>query len=316
MGVVGYGVANGLAVLPGSPALHFFLIIVCITLLGYLEGSQVAILALENLDYDAYFEDYPSGVKTMDLCLGMSEGIKKYLCGRQFFVVFAVFVMAQVSTFPDFPHEGMPDWLFTVLIRTGLAGALTVLMWGQLMPQILASDYPLQWCNLPFLRAVIYGCLGFEATGVTNSSWLLSSATKSIGGAKQLEYKERITSQYASTASLGADEEKGQGSLKGKSDIESIDWATVLAAAQHGTVLKTGEFVELKKPMDAQLYGKYPSPEDLRKYLSERGQAVPNFLLPRDHPSYVPAHLVALSSTVQKLEERLSSPSRGGAFEF
>lgn len=44
------GVSGGHAVMPASPAVLFAIMIGCVTLLGYLEGLQVAILALEKAD--------------------------------------------------------------------------------------------------------------------------------------------------------------------------------------------------------------------------------------------------------------------------
>ena len=68
--------------------------------------------------------------------------MQRFLVGRQFFVVFVVFLCAQITTYPSLPSFGLPSWAFTVLIDTGLPGALVVLIFGQLMPQLLAATHP------------------------------------------------------------------------------------------------------------------------------------------------------------------------------
>ena len=44
---------------------------------------------------------------------------RRFLVGRQFFVIFVVFLTAQVTTYPTFPDMGMPEVLFVILIETG-----------------------------------------------------------------------------------------------------------------------------------------------------------------------------------------------------
>ena len=115
--------------------------------------------------------------------------------GRQFFVVFVVFLCAQLTTYADMPQGSIPDWLWTLVIETGCArgasarhraprrtvplhargrcrdpalplvltvislrrtracarslpGALVVLAFGQLIPQLVAATHPVALMNL------------------------------------------------------------------------------------------------------------------------------------------------------------------------
>jgi len=324
MTVIFYGVGAGLALLPGPVALHFVLLFGCVTLLAYLEGLQVAILALENLDYTVYRENYPSGCKLMDRAT-QPDAVKKFLCGRQFFVVFVVFLMAQLTTFPDFPSGGMPEWLFILCIDTGLSGALFVLMWGQLLPQITAADYPLQFCGLPGSMAVLYLCLGFEFLGVTDVSWLLAAGAATVSGAEPKAYKKRernadgtwktaeqtAAQQKDASDPVGpfAEQLSGPSEYDAVEDYTNIKWEAIFDTAQKADPLQGGVTSAQKKFSVHDTVNSYPSPPELAKYLMEHNQPVPRFLLPVTHPMHIPPHLVAAAELLkQNFVEESATP--------
>lgn len=64
------------------------------------------------------------------------------------------------------------------MIQTGLPGALVVLAFGQLMPQLIAATHPITFMNLHGAHTVINIALTFESVGVTHFSWLLTAALK------------------------------------------------------------------------------------------------------------------------------------------
>jgi hypothetical protein len=103
--------------------------------------------------------------------------VQRFLIGRQFFVVFVVFLSAQLTTYPTLELP-LPSWLFTFLIETGLPGCLVVLAFGQLMPQLVASTHPITMMGLPFSWATIQMALMFETLGVTHFSWVLTFIVK------------------------------------------------------------------------------------------------------------------------------------------
>ena len=57
--IIVYGIGAGHAALPGPPYVHYLILIGCVVLLAYLEGLQVAILALENVPPEVFREEYP-----------------------------------------------------------------------------------------------------------------------------------------------------------------------------------------------------------------------------------------------------------------
>jgi len=142
-----------------------------------LEGLQICILALERVNGDlfAHRKRAFSNHKLATRYDGLN--VQRFLIGRQFFVVFVVFLSAQLTTYPTLELP-LPSWLFTFLIETGLPGCLVVLAFGQLMPQLIASTHPITMMGLPFSYGTIQMALMFEAMGVTHFSWVLTFIVK------------------------------------------------------------------------------------------------------------------------------------------
>jgi len=101
--------------------------------------------------------------------------VKKFLVGRQFFVIFVVFLIAQLTSFPGIPPDfaGMPPLMVLVLIQTGLPGVALTLTVGQLISQIYVEEFTMQFLNLPGCEFCIRLSLYTEYIGVCNTSWLL-----------------------------------------------------------------------------------------------------------------------------------------------
>eukprot|EP00808_Paulinella_micropora_P000203 g46702.t1 len=281
--VIFYGIGKGLALLPGPVVAHFIILFVALTLLGYLEGLQVAVLALQNLEYNAVREKYPSGCKLMDKAI-QPEVIKKFLTGRQFMTVFIVFLIAQLTTFPDFPQGPLPNWLFILVIQTGLAGALFILLLGQLLTRITGSVYPMQFCNLPGARAVFWACLGLEFLGITEASWLFAGSIRWMLGLKILKFSQRKKEEPVSMDNLREVDASPAGVYNhlapDNSDYRSVDWNTIFEQAQ-----KSGQHNSKYNGVISQLNG-FPNAEALSKVFLEQGKPLPRFLLPESHPMH------------------------------
>ena len=175
--LVVYAIGEGYAQLPGPPLVLYIIFVSVLVLLAYLEGLQVAILALEHIDPESLRDKYPRAYKTQKLAMARQGlNVQRFLVGRQFFVVFVVFLCAQLTTYPTMPMHGVPEWAFIAVIDTGLPGAFIVLAFGQLMPQLIAASHPKTFMNMYFTREVVLIALGFESVGITHFSWLLASA--------------------------------------------------------------------------------------------------------------------------------------------
>eukprot|EP00808_Paulinella_micropora_P024214 g60815.t1 len=286
--VIFYGIGEGMALLPGPVVAHFIILAIALTLLGYLEGLQVAVLALQNLEYSVVRDRYPSGCKLMDKAI-QPEVIKKFLTGRQFMTVFIVFLIAQLTTFPHFPQGPLPDWLFILVIQTGLAGALFILLLGQLLTRITGSVYPMQFCNLPGARYVFWACLGLEALGITEASWLFCGSIRWMLGLKLLKFSQRKKETPVSMENLREVDASPAGAYnhlaQNNSDYRSIDWNSIFEQAQ-----KSGVQASKYDGVISQLNG-FPNAEVLSKLFLEQGESLPRFMLPESHPMHIPPYL-------------------------
>jgi hypothetical protein len=66
---------------------------------------QVAILALEHTSAETFKASAPRAYATLCLATaGRGLNVQRFLVGRQFFVVFVVFLCAQLTTYPTLPR--------------------------------------------------------------------------------------------------------------------------------------------------------------------------------------------------------------------
>ena len=183
LGLILYCLAKNYAALPGEPWLHYILFFFSLILLAYLEGLQVAILSLEHVS-PTTFPPHAIRARASHRLATAQRGlnVQRFLVGRQFFVVFVVFLAAQLTTYPGLPKDAMPKWLYVAVINTGLPGALVVLAFGQLMPQLIAATHPVTMMNCIGSYQVISLALGFEFIGITHFSWALAEMVKKLCG--------------------------------------------------------------------------------------------------------------------------------------
>lgn len=115
------------SVLQIHPAVNFLLLFLALTLLAYVEALHYACVAVEKWDMTKYAEKFPRAVKCHAL-VDTPEKVKKFLVGRQFFVIFVVFLIAQITSFEHMPSDfgGMPPVLITILLKTGLPGIFVI----------------------------------------------------------------------------------------------------------------------------------------------------------------------------------------------
>lgn len=166
---------------------------------------------------------YPRTYKVHEL-VNRPDNVKRFIIGRQFFTVLVVFVLAQVTTFPDWSNSGYDPVLFFIVVQSGLVGVLVALAFGQLLPELLAAEYPLKFLNLRPCYPIVYISLVFDWFGVGHAAWAVffsgqalfnpklsseknnSSATAAAGGggatAMEMRVAERPTSVRVKSAEL------------------------------------------------------------------------------------------------------------------
>ena len=186
------GIAAGessLTLLYGAPIwLAFTILLLALLLLGSLEGTQIAIVALTDKKVASFSKRHPRGCRAIKMVQSKSE-VERYLAGRQFFVIFVVFVIAQVTSFPqidvlpftEIQIGSLPQVVIFLGFKLGLFGALLVLWVAQLLPQFVANKNPLLFLDLLGMPEVIRMCLLLESVGPTKpASWLAAAQREEL----------------------------------------------------------------------------------------------------------------------------------------
>jgi len=180
--IIFYGMASGHARFPGPPWLHVLLFLFMVTLLGHLEGLQVALLRFEAIyDAEAFRESHPHVYRSVQATKG-SEQMNDFLCGRQVCVILSAFMVAQLTTFSSLtslPLLGeLPGWFKNAFFWTGLPGALVVVAIGQLVPQLIAELHPLALLKQPLSPYVVKAALALQRLGLTHFAVLVAMLAK------------------------------------------------------------------------------------------------------------------------------------------
>merc|ERR1711992_312143 len=136
-----------------------------------------SILELKTLNPDYYKDSHPTAYKLGQLaCKG--DNIERFLMGRQVFVVCSVFFAAKLTTIHGREEDGflfyVPPWVQATFLETGLLACVVVVIVAQLMPQIVASIYPVQFLELLVMRPAYWACIILETTGLTHFCWVLA----------------------------------------------------------------------------------------------------------------------------------------------
>jgi hypothetical protein len=193
--IIFYGISIEAYVLPSPPGGTYIIFFVFLTLLFYLEGLMIAIVATQYWDKESFKEAYPRAYLCHEL-VNRPDNVKRFIIGRQFCTVLTNFVLGQVTTMDAFPSDGYNPIGFYIIVKSGLVGVLVVLAFAQLMPELLAAEYPLRFMNLYGSYSVLCTSLIFDAIGVGHCAWAIYFVTRSFCCKKamieaKLENKEK-----------------------------------------------------------------------------------------------------------------------------
>jgi len=166
-------------------------------IMGYLEGSQIAILALEKAppkvvkrtNRDAYF-----GHKLTQ----QRDNVRRYLLGRQFMVVFVDFIAAH---------------------SMGLGGLGILVPVSQLYPQLLAATNPIWFMGTWGSKGVLLLALIMEFLGFCHFSWGLFTAFIVL---RKL-FRGKDAAENADVGSVGQAVDISGGSGLSEEDMQAVD---------------------------------------------------------------------------------------------
>jgi len=204
--IIMYGIAKGESVLPVPVSVCFILFFATMIGLFYLEGLMIAIgkhaglvwsgvvpwvvfvclcvltvvlqrfavVGTQYWDKETWRTVYPRTYALHEL-VNRPDNVKRFIIGRQFFTVLVVFLLAQVATFPEWESDGYDPVLFFITVQSGLVGVLVTLAFGQLLPELLAAEFPLKFLNLRACYSVVYISLVFDNLAVGHAAWVSQS---------------------------------------------------------------------------------------------------------------------------------------------
>lgn len=175
------GILEGKAALSSSVPITLIALLALILALAAFEGLQISATTLRLRDPHRFRHQYKRAYRLHQL-FRSEMGMRRFLAGRQLFVVVIVFFAARATSFEDMatlPFTAVPfpswmsPWFETLFLNLGIAGALLVLWAGQLLPQFFANKKPLALLNFPGMSLVLR--LGFfvQSLGITRpGEWL------------------------------------------------------------------------------------------------------------------------------------------------
>jgi len=164
------------------PAAGFFIFLLLLFMAGTLEGFQIALFACQKLDPESFRDSHPRAFQNLTHVFN-GDNLNAFLIGRQVLITLLVFILSQVTTISALEEGedtvfGLPVGLQEGLLETGLLGALITTILGSLTARVIATAFPLGFCNAPGMGLVVSVCLFFEWIGVTNVAWPLSAVYK------------------------------------------------------------------------------------------------------------------------------------------
>lgn len=196
LGVLGFSFAVTLGAIvqgkttiwDGLPAaVGIIIFFVLLSVVGMLEGMQIAFFAVAKLAEDER-ASHPLAMKTCELLFhGEGRNLPGFMVGRQICVTLCFFVIARVTTLDVNVAEG-DSTIFGVsdgmqaFFNTGLLGAILTTIIGSISWQLAASAFPVAFLSNPMCYLLLRWCLFLEATGICSGAWVLAGTHKAIAG--------------------------------------------------------------------------------------------------------------------------------------
>eukprot|EP00535_Pseudo-nitzschia_heimii_P008031 CAMPEP_0197179636 /NCGR_PEP_ID=MMETSP1423-20130617/4510_1 /TAXON_ID=476441 /ORGANISM="Pseudo-nitzschia heimii, Strain UNC1101" /LENGTH=550 /DNA_ID=CAMNT_0042629563 /DNA_START=132 /DNA_END=1784 /DNA_ORIENTATION=+ len=141
--------------------------------MSMVEGGQCSMVGLPPVDRELYRESHPVTYKITGLG-HKGDNLERYLMGRQFMVIFINFTIGLCGA-PLSGAEvlGLPDWVTTIFLGSGIAMVLQNVIVGQLTSQVNASHCMLDYINNHFMTFTYWCTAVIEVSGVMHTSYLI-----------------------------------------------------------------------------------------------------------------------------------------------
>jgi len=167
------------------PIASFIIFLVLMSLVGMLEGMQIAFFAVAKLRAEDRGNSRCAKMTAQLLFKGDGNNLPGFMIGRQLSVVSCMFFVARVTSVKM--AEGAGN-MFGVsdaiqkMFETGLLGALFLTVVGSISWQLVASAFPIAFMANPITYILLRIALGIEFTGICNGAWVVAATIAKLGG--------------------------------------------------------------------------------------------------------------------------------------
>eukprot|EP00298_Acanthocystis_sp_HF-20_P009143 c18129_g1_i1.p1 GENE.c18129_g1_i1~~c18129_g1_i1.p1 ORF type:complete len:625 (+),score=230.65 c18129_g1_i1:41-1876(+) len=165
-----------------TPVSTGILLVILLIIIAYSEGYHVTIITLEKADSEVFRYTHPRAYRAHKMA---NKNAESFVVGRQVLLTGIVFCVAEVTLF-DIPAD--VDWLFfpgeflNVVTKSGVAVSLIVLAFGQLLPQLIATAYPIYHMSLYGGNVIIWFMLFLDRIGIANVGFWGAYAWRYLAG--------------------------------------------------------------------------------------------------------------------------------------
>eukprot|EP01090_Pellita_catalonica_P019699 TRINITY_DN6786_c0_g1_i1.p1 TRINITY_DN6786_c0_g1~~TRINITY_DN6786_c0_g1_i1.p1 ORF type:complete len:283 (+),score=37.84 TRINITY_DN6786_c0_g1_i1:297-1145(+) len=228
---------------------------------------------------------------------GRNQNVERFLMGRQVLVVLIVFFLAKLTTIEDLGVAN--STLEKVFLDSGLMGALIVVVFGQLTPQIFAAKFPIAFMQIPGMIFVLGLCMGIEYIGLTHTTYILAKLMwvgTLVAKRLKMRIKQTFRSVFGDINKLSDEEDLEMDKVRVLASTDILDQLSPKVLKKYETVL-SGLLEEDEETT-------YASPKEVTNALKARSLVIPQFLLLPDHKNHVPPHICACALLLELIQER------------
>mmetsp|Transcript_22902 Transcript_22902/g.38759 ORF Transcript_22902/g.38759 Transcript_22902/m.38759 type:complete len:374 (-) Transcript_22902:2705-3826(-) len=180
----------------GHPAISLLLLLVCMIVIFYLEGLQLAVLSMPSFLNSHYNEEnFNRAISVHSLILREAITVKRFLIGRQILVVMTTFLASTICSSGDslslaqaFGLYHRQPWIggttsyhaaaLRVICNPNIAEIFFILNMVILPAQLFARKSPMHFLNLCGTLQFLQLSLAIESLGVAHFGWYLFYVTK------------------------------------------------------------------------------------------------------------------------------------------
>ena len=161
------------------PIVAFVLFLAALFWLAIIEGSLNCLVGLRPVQEELYQHTHPLALRATRLCPG--QNLERFIVGRQYMDLTMVFTISFLATaVKDISVLGLPHAVCVFFLNSGFAVTLVTIVLGQLVLQINAPHFMLDYMNNYFMLASTYMSLAMEATGVCHVVYLVQRIVSNI----------------------------------------------------------------------------------------------------------------------------------------